>query len=361
MTDQTSSPTWNGQGPQFGMQALWRLALWGGFATIALFVAVIATFSGASMRSATSAPPTPSRNAGPDLGPQLEETAEETRRLSEAVRVLSADRDQLLARMAVLERNTDSTGSVKRDRPGSAQAPAPQPAAMQAPPASPQAPQTSSQAPPPSPAQASSSAAPQPPAAAPVPMPAARPDAVGVPPWDIAAIPPQPSSPPQSPTSEIAKTSASDASAAVASASDQAHARGDQSGTPSGLGVDVGSAANFDGLRALWHSTRNNDPGVLENLFPVVAARENGKTHGAELRLIIGPMADVESAARLCADLQAAHQYCQPVAFEGQPLSLNESAPPSKTASRHRGGAAPPIPSVLKAAPETSPYAKLSK
>lgn len=357
MTDQGSSPTWTGQGPQFGMQALWRLALWGGFATIALFVAVIATFSGASMRSATSAPPSPSRNAGPDLAPQLEETAEETRRLSEAVRVLSADRDQLLARMAVLERNADSTGSIKRDRPGSAQAPAPQPAAPQVPPA----PQTSSQAPPPTPAQASSSAAPQPPAAAPVPMPAARPDGTGVPPWDIAANPPQPSSPPQSPPSEIAKTSTSDASAGVASASDRAHARSDQPGTPSGLGVDVGSAANFDGLRALWHSTRNNDPGLLESLFPVVAARENGKTHGAELRLIIGPMADVESAARLCADLQAAHQYCQPVAFEGQPLSLNESAPSSKTALRHRGGAAPPIPSVLKAAPETSPYAKLTK
>jgi hypothetical protein len=344
------------------MQALWRLALWGGFAAVALFVAVIATFSGASLHSATSAPPL--RNAGPDFGPQLEETAEETRRLTEAVHALSADRDQLLARVAVLERNVDSTGSIRRDRAPGGPPAAPQPAAAQAPPpGSPQAPpQTVSQAPPAISTQAPS--APLPPAAATAagPIAAARPDPAGVPPWETAAL--APSSPAQSGASEIAKTSAK-ASApdaiAIASAPDPARARGDQPGT-SGLGVDVGSAANYDGLRALWHSTKNNDPGLLEGLFPVVAARENGKTHGAELRLILGPMADVESAARLCADLQAAHQYCQPVAFEGQPLSLNESAPASKTAAHHRVAAPPPpIPSVIKSAPEPSPYAKLTK
>jgi hypothetical protein len=360
------------------MQALWRLALWGGFATVALFVAVVATFSGASLRSATSALPSASRFADPDLAPQLDETAEETRRLSEAVRALSADRDQLVARIAVIERNLDNTGSIKRDRTGAqpaSAAPQPgvtQPLAPTVPPAQSQTSQQPTQASAPSPA---SSQPPAAPAAVPVsvavarpdpavarPDPAgARPDPAGAPPWETAALSPQPSAPPQSGSSEIAKTSDS---AAVASASVPARARTDGSGTPSGLGVDVGSAANFDGLRALWHSTKNNDPGLLEDLFPVVAARENGKTHGAELRLIIGPMADVESAARLCADLSTAHQYCQPVAFEGQPLSLNESAPPSKTASvpHHRAApAAQPVPSVLKGTPDTSPYAKLTK
>ena len=54
----------------------------------------------------------------------------------------------------------------------------------------------------------------------------------------------------------------------------------------------------------------------------MVTVRENSKTHGVELRLVIGPIADVELASRLCGTLLAGRHYCQPVAFEGQRLSL---------------------------------------
>jgi hypothetical protein len=127
--------------------------------------------------------------------------------------------------------------------------------------------------------------------------------------------------------------------------------------TGPGLGVDIGGAANYEGLRTLWRSTKNGDPTLLDELYPLVAVRENGKTHGAELRLVIGPLDDAESAARLCATLAAAHHYCQPVAFEGQRFSMNDvgptKAPPAKPAKAapapHHSGASFPAPSGTQA------------
>jgi hypothetical protein len=109
-----------------------------------------------------------------------------------------------------------------------------------------------------------------------------------------------------------------------------------------GLGVDVGGATNYEGLRTLWHSTLNSDPTLLEQFYPVVAIRENSKTHGVDLRLVVGPIPDAEAAARLCANLSAARHYCQSVAFEGQRLSLNDATPSKPVpAPRHRSGASP--------------------
>jgi len=112
-----------------------------------------------------------------------------------------------------------------------------------------------------------------------------------------------------------------------------------------GLGVDVGGATNYEGLRTLWHSTKSSDPTLVEELFPVVAIRENSKTHGVDLRLVVGPVADSEAAARLCTTLSAAHRYCQPVAFEGQRLALNDPVPaktPLTPAPRRRSPSGSP-------------------
>jgi hypothetical protein len=107
-----------------------------------------------------------------------------------------------------------------------------------------------------------------------------------------------------------------------------------------GLGVDVGGAIDYSGLRALWRSTKNTDPALLEQLYPVVTVRENGKSHNAELRLVVGPIADAEAAERLCMTLAAAHHYCQAVAFDGQRLALGDTSAPLKAAaapSHHSG------------------------
>jgi hypothetical protein len=117
------------------------------------------------------------------------------------------------------------------------------------------------------------------------------------------------------------------------------------------FGVDVGGAVNFDGLRVLWISTKGNHADLLEGLHPVVAVRENSRTKNAELRLVVGPLANVEGAARLCASLSAGRRYCQPVAFEGQRLTEPDAVPERLASPRPAPAAAAPAPKPKAAAP----------
>jgi hypothetical protein len=289
-----------------GMQALWRLAGWGSVATLALFVAVITAYSGTGW-SGTGSSGTGSQRQPPlDQGaarPRAGDT-DETRHLAETVRALAADRDQAFARIAALEHTLDGlTGSIKR----AAQA---QPTA-----------QPVTALPPPDPA-ATTGAAPS------------RPEA---PPIEV-AISPASVPPPQPvvPQASLQQTAAGAAEAASRMAA-ITPTRPTLPGEPvtGGIGLDVGGAISYDGLRTLWQSTKTNDPGLLDDLYPVVAVRENSKTHGIDLRLLVGPIVDMETAAHLCATLIAAHRYCQPVAFDGQRLSLNDP-PAGKLVPAHR-------------------------
>jgi hypothetical protein len=83
-------------------------------------------------------------------------------------------------------------------------------------------------------------------------------------------------------------------------------------------------------------------------MHPQVVVRENSKTKGADLRLIVGPIANVEEAARMCATLSTGRRYCQPVAFEGQPLPDADNVPPAEhkadKTSQHKPPAAKPKP-----------------
>jgi hypothetical protein len=92
------------------------------------------------------------------------------------------------------------------------------------------------------------------------------------------------------------------------------------------LGVDVGGATNFEGLRTLWSSTKHSLPPLPDEVYPLIGVRENSKG-SADLRLIVGPITSPEIGARLCSRLAAAHHYCQLAAFLGQRLSLVEPAP----------------------------------
>ena len=263
--------------------------------------------------------------------------------LAEAVQGLAADQQQVLARIATLERNLDGvTGSIKRDPSAGSQPTLP-----------------------PSPA-------PKPPSAA-IPasrldMPAAPPAAAPMPPAPIAAAPPPAGpmletavtpahAPGPQPSGDAAPTALPDNGNRAAPASplvrvttaEPTEAPAEPVAT-GGLGVDVGGATNYEALRTLWHSTLNSDPTLLEQFYPVVAIRENSKTHGVDLRLVVGPIPDAEAAASLCASLSAAHHYCQSVAFEGQRLSLNDAAPSKLTSvPRHRAGSGAPA----KFEPET--------
>ena len=335
MTEQIHTD-WATERPRSNMRSLWRLVIWGTLAGVSVFVAIISAYSGTGHRA--SAAVAPSQPVGPqaseqetaqqrvalaDLRAQSMSNAAETRRLSEAVRTLAADRDQLASRVAGLERGYDNiTGSVKRPSGAPLAAQANPPAMNAAPAGRPEAPMTtgSTTGVVSTNSVASGSAA---------PMPAASASGVSM----AAAQPGMPSG-----RGEEAKSSEAAKGAAVA---DAARSPAAEPLPPSGLGVDVGGAPNFEGLRALWHTTKNNDPSLLDDFYPAVATRENSKTHAPELRLIIGPMPDAEAAAQLCVTLAAAHQYCQPVAFEGQRLAIADSG--KGGSPRHRAPATQPV------------------
>ncbi|MET0632368.1 MAG: hypothetical protein ABWY92_16045 [Xanthobacteraceae bacterium] len=265
-------------------------------------IAVAAAFSDAgSRRLMASAPASNAAGALQKAAPPPEKDAE-SRRLSEVLGALVADREQLVARIGAIERNLeDVTGSIQRQAAAAAAAPSPP---------VPASPAAAAPAPPPPSKEAALTPAEPGNPASPARVPVAPGNSGGA---DWAAVPAEP--PVAAPAAE---------SAAI-------HAE---------FGVDVGGAASFDGLRVLWASTKGSNAALLEGLHPVVATRENSRTKAVELRLIAGPLANVEAAARLCAMLTAARRYCQPVAFEGQRLAHADTVPERKPAAAPRAAPA---------------------
>jgi hypothetical protein len=277
------------------MQGLMRLAGWGVAATAALLFVVIAANSGSGRDRLSSAfagvNGTQAAEAARTEALQAAQLARlaanegDTRRLTEIVRSLAGDRERLLARLATIERGLeDVTGSIHKQ------------------------------------------VASIPPAAPPSPPPAAAAE----PPPKIAALPPQtvaPSGPAQAPA---APEPTRPANAQPPAAIPELEAI---PGRPA-AGVDVGGAKDFDGLRTLWNTISANYSDLFEGLNPIVSVRENNKSRTAELRLVAGPITDVESASRICTTLAAAKRYCRLVTFEGQPLALQGTDPPRRPGAK---------------------------
>jgi hypothetical protein len=101
-------------------------------------------------------------------------------------------------------------------------------------------------------------------------------------------------------------------------------------------GVDIGGATNFDGLRKLWTAITSSHHALFEGLHPIVTVHENSKSRAAELRLVAGPLTDVDLASRICTTLAAAKRHCRLVTFEGQPLALHAAEPPRRPVAKAR-------------------------
>jgi len=275
---------------------LGRFLLWAGLAAVAAGSAALAaqTPTGSQRLAAflgRGGPSVGATNPAPRSGavPSRPSDAEiEAPRLADAVRVLSADRDRLLARLEALERNIDVTASIPRENAAS---PAPAPAAPAAP----------------SPVQSMPgwSLTPNLPAAAGLSAGAggAGPSAIGAGP----------------PAANSTAVSTPGASPSGLSASEQVVG---SVATKTEFGIDVGGDATFDGLRALWAALKGGHGTLLEGLRPVVVVREGMKPGGLELRLVVGPLGNAATAARLCAHLAAAGVACQPTVFDGQRFAL---------------------------------------
>jgi hypothetical protein len=108
----------------FTMQGLWRLAAWGATAACALLIAVLATrgevagrrVAGVSAAGASSLSLFHPGQATTQMAARPFDAQAETRRLSEAVRGLAAESDQLKSRVADVEHTMDDvTGSITKD------------------------------------------------------------------------------------------------------------------------------------------------------------------------------------------------------------------------------------------------------
>jgi hypothetical protein len=304
----------------FDMGSLRRLAIWGGGATLALLLAVLASYSDANSRRLMAADE-PKAGAPPaQVASRLPEIDAQTQRLAAVVDGLAADRERLAARIGTIERNLeDVTGAIKRqgaDSSSAASATLPAPAGAASPAAAPPTKEAAKEAP--------KDVGKEVAMAPPLDILAARQPATAS---EVRPAPPEALA--NLPAIRSDETAAADPSPKVE------------------FGVDVGGAVNFDGLRVLWISTKGSNAGLFEGLYPVVAVRENSRTKNAELRLVAGPLANVEHAARLCANLSAARRYCQPVAFEGQRLAEPDAVPERR--------AAPAAPKPKVAAPVPKP------
>ena len=244
----------------FAMRDLWRIAVWGLSATAALtLVAYAGTTEPGRDRLHVAVAEIHEILIPSGAKPLRPLDAREGRRLAETVRVLAADRERLLDRVATLEQGLDGiTGSIARVEK-----------AVKTPVET------------------------IPAAADPAPMPSPEPEVTpSVTPW--ANVPLQVPMPPQPPVSSVSKPE---------------------------FGLDLGSASTVEALRTAWTAALRRHGTLLEGLHAVVQMRERTRPGAVELRLIAGPIPNAATAARLCAAMTAAGALCAPALFDGQRLA----------------------------------------
>ena len=251
-----------------------RFGVWSGLAIVAVLIALVAARTESGVRRIATLispePPAAARSAKElQLANRAADQEAEQRRLSEAIRILAADRDRLLARLSTIERNLDDvTGSIGQ----------------------------------------SSARAPSAPASLPA-IGAAQGTAQGA---AQATAQPPPASPTLPGQSRVAAGHLATGNPAAF----------ESVATKTEFGVDLGGNTSIEGMRALWTKLKASQPGLLEGLRPVISLREGQKGGSPELRLVAGPLANASIAARLCAALATAGQACQPAVFDGQRLAL---------------------------------------
>jgi hypothetical protein len=63
-----------------------------------------------------------------------------------------------------------------------------------------------------------------------------------------------------------------------------------------------------------------NESGLLQGLRPLTYVREIRRGGRPDVRLVAGPLASADQAARLCAAILNAGRFCEPAMFHGHRL-----------------------------------------
>ena len=280
---------------------LWQLCGWGSAAAVALMILAITTQteSGSQrLQQAFASENLPDRTvAAADVPTRVIGIDKETVRLEAQLRVLTADRDRLTARVALLERSLDDvTGSIKRQVQEAAKASAPA--------STPPAPQLAAaplSAPPPA---KIAPAKTEPPMIAPLAMPAAGTERNGS--W-----PATPSAQAATPSAEVPVPPER-----VAALPAPSQPMAEPPRKPE-IGVDLGGAPNIEVLSLRWAAVKANFGPLLTGLYPR-AAHVHRQNRATDVRLLVGPLPSVTAATQLCARFAAAHVTCRPVKFDGE-------------------------------------------
>jgi hypothetical protein len=332
------------------MRELWRIAQWGLLGTAALVIAAYAasTETGRDrIRQAAGQFHQFIKPSGGKLAQPFD--AEEGKRLAETVRLLAADRDRLLARIAALEHSVDRvTGSIAppfKPAPAAQHPPAPEPTAapVAAAPATSEPVTTEPAA---SKTATSKAMIREAPISEPATSeePASEPTTMQAPPSEPVAKQEPASEPPMierttsAPASDITSSIHPLTARAVptlryipaplekpptAARPAAAHVPASNTLRHTNVGVALGNPANtMNDLSELWETSRKRSPEQLGRLHPVALVQEQTRSPGGtEYQLIAGPIANMAAAVRLCNALSVAAIKCKPVTYDGRLLA----------------------------------------
>ncbi|MET0710484.1 MAG: hypothetical protein ABWY82_27125 [Tardiphaga sp.] len=341
-------------------RTLWRLGSWGVGAVAAVIAAILASQSQMQLRREQVASADLLARQSQQIQVVTRETQAESRRLSQAIETLNSDRDRLYTRVTSVEQGLESvTGSIKRQALPAAPAAVapPAPAAVPAP-----ATATVEPAPPPPAAPALPSVTPSAPLIGPVASaPVADTGTPAKPGAIMAATPAQAAAPlmasksimaPPDPAatrlSEPVPETASARPEVVASVQPALEPAAETPAVPvprTEFGIDLGGANSVDGLRALWRGIARTNQ-ALTGLRPIIMVKERTTGLGMQLRLVVGPLSDAATAAKICAIMAESNRACETSIFDGQRLALKND-PPAEAAAP----AKPAAPAPRKRAP----------
>ena len=253
-------------------------------------------------------------------------TAEaETMRLAAQLRDLATDREQLKARIAMLERNLeDMTDSIKLQ---SEQLAAARAAAVNTPQLELSAPATTPAFLAPATPPASALPVVMPPAMplgsvlptlAPLAMPALKVTAASWP-----ATKPEPEKPAaQANAADSENEPAQLPPVRVTTAPANEPAAEPPEPAKDEFGIDLGGASSLEILRIHWATLKANYGPLLVGLHPV-ATQHPRHPSGVTYRLVAGPLPDAAEAARLCARFPVLRTGCHPAKFIGAQLAAH--------------------------------------
>ena len=88
------------------------------------------------------------------------------------------------------------------------------------------------------------------------------------------------------------------------------------------FGIDLGGASSLETLRIHWATLQANYGPLLVGLHPV-AAQHPRHPSGVTYRLVAGPLPDAAEAARLCARFPVLRTGCHPAKFIGAQLAAH--------------------------------------